>query len=475
MNRYLYTILLIAFSVSETKAQMMNTAPKLVVNITIDQLRSDYIEAFSALYTNDGFKKLFTDGKVFENASYSFVNIDRASAIATLSTGSNPYYHGIVGQQWMNKNTLQPVSCTDDSKNGASPANIQVSTLGDEIKVSTEGKAVVFSIAKDCDASILTAGHAADGALWLNGNLWTTSTYFSKNIPNWVKTQNEINITNSVQFKDNQSTNTAITDMALQCIRCNAMGTDNATDLLNITYSAENEAKEKITQWQSNLQKTYVSLDRTLAQLIGSIEKMLGKQNVLFVLTSTGYSKDEDITLYSKYKVPTGIFYINRTSNLLNMYLGAIYGQGRYVETCFHNQIFLNQKLIEQKRMNMVDVLKRSQAFLMQISGVRDVYTSDMLLTTRSNDLEKVRNGYDANKNGDIIVEIAPGWQLKNENNLENYTQRATFVPFPIIFYGNNAKAQRIVTPAKVERIAPTIAKCIRIRAPNACFEAPLF
>ena len=64
--------------------------------------------------------------------------------------------------------------------------------------------------------------------------------------------------------------------------------------------------------------------------------------------------------------------------------------------------------------------------------------------------------------------------QLLNEDNHENYTSRAAFVPFPIIFYGAATKAERVITPATVDRIAPTIAKAIRIRAPNACSAAPL-
>ena len=80
MNRYV-TAILIALSTTGT-AQTLQPAPKLVVNITIDQLRTDYIEAFAPLYGPDGFKKLLEGGRIYEGASYSFTPIDRASAIA---------------------------------------------------------------------------------------------------------------------------------------------------------------------------------------------------------------------------------------------------------------------------------------------------------------------------------------------------------------------------------------------------------
>ena len=59
MNRYI-AILIAALTSAEMQAFQL--APRLVVNITIDQLRSDYIEAFSPLFSQDGFRKLMQEG-----------------------------------------------------------------------------------------------------------------------------------------------------------------------------------------------------------------------------------------------------------------------------------------------------------------------------------------------------------------------------------------------------------------------------
>ena len=76
MNRC-FTAILLAMTASGY-GQSLQPAPKLVVNITIDQLRTDYIEAFSPLYGQNGFKKLLSEGRVYEAASYDFAPIDRA-------------------------------------------------------------------------------------------------------------------------------------------------------------------------------------------------------------------------------------------------------------------------------------------------------------------------------------------------------------------------------------------------------------
>ena len=229
-----------------------------------------------------------------------------------------------------------------------------------------------------------------------------------------------------------------------------------------------------MSECQLELQDTYVRLDRELASLINDIERKVGAEHVLFVVTSTGYS-DVESADYEKYRIPTGTFYMNRTANLLNMYFGAIWGQGRYIESCFRNQMFLNQKLLESKRISLIDACQRAQEFLTQLSGVRNVYSSFQLLTSTSEHIQKVRNGYNPERCGDLMVEVSPGWKLYNEDNQDTQLSRASFIQFPIIFYGAGTKAGRVTDRVTVDRIAPTIAKTIRIRAPNACSAEPLF
>ena len=132
MNKCL-TAILLALSATAS-AQRLQPAPRLVVNITIDQLRTDYIQAFAPLYGPDGFKKLLSEGRVYEAASYDFLPIDRASAVASISSGTTPYYNNIVSSQWLDRATLRPVYCVADSKVGTSPRLLSTSTIGDELK-----------------------------------------------------------------------------------------------------------------------------------------------------------------------------------------------------------------------------------------------------------------------------------------------------------------------------------------------------
>lgn len=465
-----YLALIIA-AFTSAEMQAFQLAPRLVVNITIDQLRTDYMEAFAPMYTDGGFRRLLREGLVYDGASYSFTPAERASAMASVVTGTTPYYNGIIATQWLDRETLQPVSCVEDAAFATSPQRLKTSTLSDELKVSSNGAAWAYAFAPDRETAILSAGHAGDGAFWIgNDGEWTWSPYYNTTMPDWLKAYNN---RKRPALKDKKQINDNVVDLSLQALSSTKLGVDAVSDLLYITLSAANPEQKSVTDWQKDMEGVYVRLDNSLNRLITGISQKLPLNQVLFVVTSTGYTQ-ENATNLEKYRIPTGTFYINRTANLLNIYLGAIYGQGRWVDQTYSNQIYLNRKLIEQKRASLSEVLDRCRSFLIQNAGVADVYTTDRLLSG-SFEIARQRNGFNPSASGDIMVEVAPGWKLLNENTHETYTSRAGMVPFPIIFMGQDIAPLRVATPVTVDQIAPTVAKAIRIRAPNACNAAPLF
>ena len=398
-------------------------APKLVVSITIDQLRSDYLETFANHYGTDGFKRLLAEGAVFENASYPFTDPDRASATATVVTGTTPFYHSITGLQWLDRNSLRPVNCTDDQ--------LAVTTIGDELKIATDGAAKEFAFAPCNDMAFLAASHASDGTEWLTPNK-----------------------------KSKTPINQDITTKALACVKGQKLGADDTPDLLFLSYDAGTSAE------------TYTQLDQTIGSLISTLEEQIGREQLLVVLTSTGSYPSERID-YERYHIPTGQFDIKRTANLLNMYLGALWGQGQYIEASYKNQLFFNHQLLESKRISMTDITQRSQEFLCQLAGVKRVFSGLQLINNNSD--PKVRNSYHPQRCGDLLIEVAPGWRIQHEDTGYVKLSQLSTPSFPIIFYGAGIKATRVQTPVTTDRIAPTISKAIRIRAPNACTSEPLF
>ena len=85
------TPLIMVLTWANMEAQTSHPVPRLVVNVTIDQLRTDYMEAFSSLFGAGGFNKVMRDGRSYMDAAYPFSHIDRASAVACIMTGTVPY------------------------------------------------------------------------------------------------------------------------------------------------------------------------------------------------------------------------------------------------------------------------------------------------------------------------------------------------------------------------------------------------
>lgn len=432
--------------------QVLTQRPRLVVSVIVDKLTTTRIERYTRLYGDAGFARLFAEGLVYDNVSYPFDDIDRISAAAAIVTGTTPYYNGIIGEQWLDRTTLRPTNSIGDT-----PESLLVSTITDELKVATDGLGIVYSVADDKEEAIIAGGHAANAVLWIGeSGCWNTVSYYPTDKARWVSAYNKITTTSSQATDLHEK----ITDMAVQCVASGGMGTDDISDMLMVNYDVD------------DTEESYVSLDRSLGSLMRRIEAAVGRNRVLFVITSTG-RKEEEAADYEKYRIPTGTFYINRTVNLLNMYLSATYGQGRYAEACFRNQIFLNKKLIEQRKINRTEILTLSKNFIMELSGVRNVFTGEEIMTNRCPD-ERVRNGYNPAVCGDLVIEIAPGWTLLNEDTNQRLQQQSGFVPFPLILLGAGVEPQQVSTHVTIDRIAPTIAKTINIRAPNACRANPI-
>ena len=148
------TVIAIIATSMGLSAQETAAIPKLVVNIAIDQLRTDYLEELEPLYGNFGLKRLIHDGLFYTNVQYPFIPIDRASALAAINTGTSPDYNGITAKEWFDRNTEHIISCVEDvnytgvkTKEHSSAQNILTTTLSDELIIISWCFSNVYSFA----------------------------------------------------------------------------------------------------------------------------------------------------------------------------------------------------------------------------------------------------------------------------------------------------------------------------------------
>ncbi|MFY9585769.1 MAG: alkaline phosphatase family protein, partial [Candidatus Acidiferrales bacterium] len=176
-----------------------NARPKLVVVIVIDQFRGDYLERYRDQWSEGGFRLLLERGADFTDCNYNYANTRTAPGHSTLLTGAYSNGHGIMANEWWDPQKKKMVTSVEDdgtklvgiasSGPGASPHNLLADTLGDELKLATQGKARVFGISLKDRAAILPAGFASDGAYWIDQKTgaWITSTYYRSDLPKWAQ------------------------------------------------------------------------------------------------------------------------------------------------------------------------------------------------------------------------------------------------------------------------------------------------
>lgn len=491
--------------------------PKMVVSIVVDQLRADYLEKYSNLYCEDGFKKLWAEARVFTGGYFDYANPDRSSATASVYTGTVPYYHGITGDKFLERKTLKVLGCVDDKRYegigtelSSSPFRMVVTNLADELKMATNGHACVVSIAAERDVAVLAGGHAPNAVLWLSDDqaLWASSSYYG-GLPGWVSSFNKREgskfdfktlkwepyfptgvytyslydgIPKSfrhtfrderfvLRYKTSACVNDEITTLAKTVLSGHLFGRNQTTDMLCLGYYAGNY--EHAPEWERSieLQDIYCRLDRNIAELISLVDKKVGLENALFVITSTGYT-DASRPNEKLFTLPTGEINMSRLQALLNLYLGALYGKDSYIEACYMNEIYLNHALIEQRQLKMSELLERCAEFLNQVEGVKQVYPSHELLSGSADPV--ARAAYHTNRSGDIVLEIAPGYTLVDERWNERCYVRRSNVPVPIIFYGLGMEPAVDRSPVSVSVVAPTMANMLKISVPNACVARPI-
>jgi hypothetical protein len=162
-------------ALSAQKAVTPEAMPKLVIGIAVDQLRTDYLYALQSRFGEDGFRRLLSEGVVYESVTFDLDQPDATATLAVLASGSYPFVSGICATRAYNPQTLREQSIFYDKKylgnftqDNYSPAALIGTTVGDELKTATNGAAKVYSIAPEAEAALLGAGHRGNAAFWID-------------------------------------------------------------------------------------------------------------------------------------------------------------------------------------------------------------------------------------------------------------------------------------------------------------------
>ncbi len=495
MKRPALLIILIALTVSFGRAAPAPQKPRLILTIVIDQFRYDYTTRFRSEYKG-GLERLLTQGAVFTNARYQHFPTVTAVGHSAILSGALPSISGIIENSWFDRDEGRQVdSVSDDTAKtlggtragGASPHRLLVSTIGDEMKVASGGKTRVIGISLKDRAAIFLAGHAADAAYWFddgNGH-FVTSTYYLKDLPDWVKQFNSgaADVYKGAEWlghklpSDDRAfaaleaspfANDLIESFAERAIEAEKLGKGPATDLITISFSGNDYVGHPYGPDSPEVRDISIRTDALLEKLFRRIDALVGMQNTLVVLTADhGVSPTPEAN--AARRMPGGRIPFDVVENAVQKVLAQKYGEGKWILGSGENALFLNRNLMAEKKLDRTEVVNTARDALTAMPHVFRVYTYDQLLTgsIMSDTIGKlVTNGFNVRRGADINMVLDPYWMFLSQGT----THGSVFgydTHVPVIFMGPGIRAGRYDESIVVNDIAPTLATMLEIETPS--------
>lgn len=516
--------------------------PALIVGIVVEQLRFDQIERFRDKLSENGIKKMINEGTFFRNASFDYMLTQSAPGFSTISTGTEPSYHGITSDNWYLPLKNEFIYCTKDvSVNPVggsyesglhSPVNLNASTFSDELKNTSGRKSKVFAAGIREHSAIFTAGHAADGAFWYDNSTgtWMSSTYYMSSLPSWVNDFNASNyaesylnstwtplrqpsdysiclpdsnrfeagfngvnyfpydinklskpegrgsVRNYAFLRETPFADALTTSFAIRLIEKEGLGKDEIPDFLSICYSSTDYIGHRFGPSSVETADAILRLDKNIETLLTYLNDNLGKKNILIYFTSA-HGVSEVPSVMGDVRIPAGYFNHNQALQLLRSYLNAIYGEGDWVRGFSERQIFLNRMLIEDARIPIEDIQKKTARFLIQFTGVASAFP---YYAFEANDfgnghLRRIVNSFSPQRSGDVIITLNPGWVEKEGDQLTNHNSPYEYDSHvPLIWYGWTVNRSTVMRKVNMTDIAATLSSLCRVPYPNACSGEPM-
>ncbi len=210
----LFTGLMISCAPIVTMAS--DHTPKLIVQITIDAFRGDFLSRYDHMLGDDGLRYLTTNGIHYTDAHYEHANTETIVGHASLATGTVPARHGMVGNVWYDRNQNRLVYNIEDpayhlltansdvdqaneidptqraaNTDGRSPRAILAPTFSDELATHYNGESKIFGVSVKDRGAVSLAGHAGK-AFWFSkaSGEFVSSSYYFDRYPDWVNRWN---------------------------------------------------------------------------------------------------------------------------------------------------------------------------------------------------------------------------------------------------------------------------------------------
>ncbi len=534
MKSILFTLAFLSIS---GMAQSQENTPKIIVGIVVDQMRSDYLFRFEDQYGEGGFKRLMREGFYAANHQFSYMPTTTGPGHASVYTGTTPAVHGIAGNNWYDPMTKEGMYCAQDksvktvgaqdASGQMSPRNLRTSTITDELKVFSNYKSKVIGVSLKDRGAILPAGHIPDGAYWLSDGNFITSSYYMDELPSWVEDFNDQDLV-SDYLKEGWKTllpieqytsslpddnpyesvmadekgpvfprslkklaktnggrdiikctpfgNTLVMEFAKAAIESEALGEDEITDFLAVSFSSTDYMGHAYGPRAIETQDTYLRLDADIAVFLTYMDQKFGPNNYTVFLTA-----DHGASEVGQYSVdrnlPGGNLMADSLRTLAKATLESIHPSGvKLIEKIEGNRVYWDRDKVKEAGLNLDELSSEFADALTYFPGIYAAYPTKIILWGSATEfpMRNLKRGLYPSLAGDVV------WIL--DSGVINYGMTGTThgSPWmydnhvPLIMFGNGVKPGKTMRETNIRDIAPTLSMMFNIPLPSGTTGSPI-
>jgi len=484
--------------------------------------------------TQGGLRRLLEQGASFSNAHQAHGVTVTAVGHSAVLTGAYPYQHGIIGNNWIDPVTKQSVYCTEDThytyigeetkpSDGTAPTKLRVDTLGDQLRYATGNRAKVVTVSGKDRGAILLAGKTGTAYMYMDktGD-FASSTYYMAQHPAWVQrfdaakpqdhyygknwnlllpasayagdasedlTPSKPGVRNQFplsfysesgeldaayynRLKTSPFLDELTLDFARAAIEGEQLGKNpsGVPDLLGVSLSAHDYINHT---WgpESKMSHDHLQrLDRMLGSFFAYLDKQVGMDNVLIVLTADhGFPNTPEFS--QQQHMDAQRIDGDKLVKALDEHLAAQFKVAKLVNAWSLPNIHLDYAVVDNNGLKREEVENAAARFLLLQNGVADVFTRTQFESGAVNGTRiatLMRRAWNREASGDLMVVTKPYWYFGTGNSGTSHGSPYAYdTNVPLLIMG-----QRWIKPgyysqyAEVVDIAPTLANLLRVRPP---------
>jgi len=502
--------------------------PKLILVLSVDQMRFDYLTRFGPLFKG-GFRRLLDQGAVFTEAKYRHANTETGPGHAVILSGRHASHSGIIANTWYDPFLKKSINVVEDpvqspvggQGRGGSPVNFIGFNLCDVLKYKTPSSRVVGVSLKDRSA-ILMAGRRADAAYWYEnaGGNFITSTYYMKAAPAWLAVWNNRHFPDTFSgkswtrlledeklyekyagkdavegewdrkdivfphairgrppeagfyddFRRTPFADEMTLEVALEAMKAHELGADKITDVLAVSFSATDIVGHTYGADSQEAMDQILRLDLTLQKLFREVDDRIGLSETLVVLSANHGSMPLVEVLQAK-----GIqarrerpeVLMAPLKQALQSRFPGVAGLVAFVE--FPN-LYLDESVIAKNKLDRREVEATISKALIATGLVEAVYTQDQLLkedSAQDRYFQLFRNSFFQPRSPHVIVLLKKYIYMDDRPGGTGHGTPYDYDRhIPVVFMGPGIKPGEYDQPCGPEDIAPTLAKLLGLDYP---------